>query len=277
MRNAQKRKNPPPKPDVGPMCEAVDSTNNPLTPKDVGGLVEHEEYFMAPEESPLKSELFSPRNTKASESLPRFVEEDETFHDAEETSRLTIPASSEQIPRITVAMPCSDLVNVNVKEHRKQRQSLFDLSDISSVSSEDDEDEEHSPDHKASYSSPAHPVSISVKSRTQKDSLRASILRRTSSTTGAMSNPSLRLVRSRGESIGLPDCSQNPMVLAAGFEKRLRGRGATTSAGGDLTREKSRCDVYRATGNVWEMCPGREALGVERKVKRKGRARGETF
>lgn len=289
MRNAQKRKNSLPKPDIGPMCEAVDPTNDPLTPRDVGGLVDEKDYFSAAETPLLRPKAMSPSNTPPTRSLTVSLKEDEPRDQMADVVKATVDHSKANKPRITVALSCSDTVNNDENTQKEQRQSLFDISDHSSVSSSDDDDDddededgeaEHSPDDDVDEDrDTANEISISIKSRTAKDSTRASILRRTSSTSATM--PNVRLVRSRGESIGLADCSQDPMVLAAGIEKQLkssngRGRLAVSASAARGTRESY---VYRASGGGrvgFQLCPGREALGIERERSKKGRNRGET-
>lgn len=245
LRSASKRKIPPAKPDIGPLCEKVDSIDNSTTSNDVGSLAKPQ--------------------------------------------RVTLCLPDEGHPRFNVALPCPDTINAEDDGQIEPRQSLFDLSDddsdLAADGEEDFHDDEEDDDEDDLFDdeivrtplpsideNDENEVAVSVQSRTGKDSLRASLLRRTSSHSAA-----LRPVRSRGESIGLEHCSKDPMVLAAGYEKKLRSRGLTMN---DASNRRE-CFVYRSRGYAgresWEICPGREALSGQRGAQWKGRSRGETM
>lgn len=286
MRNAQKRKSPPPKHDIGPLCENLDATNDPTTPKDAGGLTTRTDDTAW---TTAKAAAVTPASSLKATSLSEISDADVP----PEKPKVVVSVANESQPRITVAMSSSDTTDLNAQDGEEDRQSLFDLSDTSSETSSDEEltnegedasEDEHDEEFEAISPLPndentltpfpslaSNPIAVSMNSRTGKNSLLASsVLRRTSSTSAAM-----RPVRSRGESIGLEDCSQSPMVLAAGFEKKLRSRGLTTGNEGN----KRECFVYRASGDVgrevWEVCPRVE--GEASDGMRRGRGRGETM
>ncbi|KAF2158820.1 hypothetical protein M409DRAFT_61326 [Zasmidium cellare ATCC 36951] len=263
LRNAQKRKSPPPKQDIGPLCEGLDPTNDPTTLKDAGGLTTKTDDRS---ETTAKSDAAMPAASLKARSLSEKSDGDVP----PETPRVVVSVPNENHPRFAVAMPSSDTTDLNAQDGQEDGQSLFDLSDTSSETSSDEElanededagEDEHDEELEAISPLPndentltpfprlaSNPIAVSMNSRTGKDSLRASsVLRRTSSTSAAM-----RPVRSRGELIGLEDCSQSPMVLAAGFEKKPRSGGLTTGNEGN----QRECFVYRASGDVgrevWE-------------------------
>lgn len=201
--------------------------------------------------------------------------------------RVTLSLPEKVQARPTVALPCSGSICADDEGRRELRQSLFDLSDDDydlasdeEADTEGDDEEEDDVFNEEIVRTPLpsidegdeNEVAISVKSRTGKDSLRASILRRTSSHSAAF-----RPIRSRGESIGLEDCSKDPVVLAAGYEKKVRSRGLTTNDASN----KRECFVYRSSGHAgresWEICPGREALSGQSGTQWKSRNRGETM
>ncbi|KAK4495167.1 hypothetical protein PRZ48_013494 [Zasmidium cellare] len=292
LRNAQKRKSPPPKQDVGPLWEKLDSTNDPQTPKDVGKLTDvkgSSDIAMAASQSdPISS--ISPTTAPIAES----AEAEQAACTPARTPKVVVYMPDENQPRVAMALSRPDDEHADERNDDEDtnrddeenvanghRQSLFDLSDASSDLSSDSEQETEADAEDETDSEPISPlpseentltpfpslstnpnsVSVSIFSRTaQANRLASSVLRRTSSTSAA-----LRPVRSRGESIGLQDCSKDPMVLAAGFEKKLRSRGLTTGDEGN----RRECFVYRASGDV-----GREVWEVQ---ERKGRGRGETM
>lgn len=289
LRSAQKRKNQPTKPAIGPLCEKVEPPSGPSISKNVDGL-NGESSFSKP-----ASTAPAPPNTPASATplgaslLAKHPDEKYKVPQVPaKAPRVMLSLPEETHPRFTVALPCSDTPNADDEGRREPRQSLFALSDDSSDLASDEEADDDEDEDEDEYDifeeeivrtplpsideSEESEVAISVKSRTAKDSVRASMLHRTSSNSAA-----LRPVRSRGESIGLQDCSKDPMVLAAGYEKKLRSRGLTTNDASN----KRECFVYRSSGGVgrasWEICPGREALGGDRGPSWKGRSRGETM